>query len=681
MQLLFPGFLFGLAASVIPVIIHLLQLRRPQRIRFTNTEFIRQLELTVARQRRIKQWLVLLTRVLALVFLVLAFCQPFIPARKYNVAGATNQVQVLVDTSPSMQAITGAGESLLRTAVSEAQDLGRAYGTQQQFGLLQPRRNSLMGAAYQAQLQELIPNGRAIGLQKGLASDAVASQTGAGTLYVFSDFQRNQVSANLFRTLAPRQEVVLVPIVGRRVGNVFVDSVWVDDAFVRVRTNVGLHVRLRNGGQVATTDCPVKVFLGRQQVASFRVSVAAGQVNTAVVQVQVADKTLAQGRVVTEDAPVVFDNTYYFTLQPADRIRVVELGAEPIAQRLYSNEPVFNYSFNSAATINYGLLRAANLVLVREVPQLTVGLQQALQEVVKRGGTVVIVPSADKKSQASYQALFRGMGVGNPQWEAVGAAPELREVAMPSGRESFFRDVFGTQQRQVTMPRAAPVLRWARTGEDILKFRDGESYLAGFRTGAGRVYVFAAPFEARYSDFTSHALFVPVMYRLAMLSYRNDQLPAYRLTQPAIMLSVPEGGRTADEAGYRLVKDSLTLIPGQRLQGAELRLEVPAGLAEPGFYQLRQQDRVVTTLAFNQDKRESELAAYSAADLRQLVGTNHPNVRVLEGGVGNAVARDRAAQTGQPLWRYCVGAALICLLAEVLLLRRRRAPENVAVAG
>lgn len=679
MQMLFPSFLFGLAASAIPIIIHLLQLRRPQKVHFTNTEFIKQLELTVARQRRIKQWLVLLMRVLAVVFLVMAFCQPFIPARESSVGGMSSQVQVLVDTSPSMQAVNEAGETLLRTAIVEAQGLGKAYGPQQQFNLLQPRRGALTSVAYQAQLQDLSSNGRATTLQKKLASDVLVNAR--GPLYIFSDFQRNEVSARLLDAFRHQQEVVLVPATGRAIGNVFVDSVWVDDAFVRVRTNVGLHIRLRNGGQVATTDCPVKVFLGQQQVAAFRVSVAAGQAAVSVVQVQVADKTLAQGRIITEDAPVTFDNTYYFTLQPAAQIRVVELGVQPIALRLYNNEPVFNYTFNAIGAIDYGLLKTAGLVLVREVPQLSIGLQQALREVVRRGGSVVVVPSADKKSQASYQELFRSMGVGNPQWE-VNATPEPREVAMPSEQNAFFQNVFGAQQRQVTMPRAAPVLRWGRTDDDILKFRDGESYLAGFRVGAGRLYVFAAPFAEQYSDFASHALFVPVLYRLAMLSYRNDQLPAYRLTQPAIALTVPAGGRAPEEASFRLVKDSLTLIPVQRLQGAELRLEMPVGLTAPGFYQLQRQNQIVTTLAFNQDKRESELATYSAADLRRLVGANHPNVRVLEGGVGAGIARYRAAQTGQPLWRYCVGAALACLLAEVLLLRRRgRTAKPVAVPG
>ena len=247
---------------------------------------------------------------------------------------------------------------------------------------------------------------------------------------------------------------------------------------------------------------------------------------------------------------------------------------------------------------------------------------------------------------------------------------------MPSRQEPFFRDVFGAQQRAVTMPRVAPVLRWTRTGTDILRLRDGESYLADFMSSAGHVYVFSAPFEKEYSDFITHALFLPVMYRMAMLSYRNEQLPAYRLSQGTMVLRLAEekggeSGRTG-ESGFRFMKDSLKLIPTQRVVGQEVRLDLPVGMNAPGFYQLQRGGKSLTTLAFNQDKRESELAAYSVDELRQMIGPNRPNIRVLEDGAdGKSLAKFQTNQTVRPLWRYFVMLALVGLLAEALLVRIR----------
>jgi len=506
-------------------------------------------------------------------------------------------------------------------------------------------------------------------------------------LYIISDFQKSEMLPQLLQQVQRREPVVLLPLVAKPTGNIYVDSVWLNDAFVRVRTNIALHIRLHNGGTEVVTDCPVKILLGKQQVATLQISVKPGQSNEVVVQVQLPDNKLAMGQVVTQDAPVTFDNTYYFTLQPAAAVNVVEIGEEPMARSAYVNEPLFTYSFVKPQVVDYGLLRRANLVLVREVPQIEAGLREALASVVRRGGSVVVVPAASPTARASYQELFKTLGVGGEQWDTATASSLPRqEVLMPSAHNPFFKEVFGAQPPRVVMPQVAPVLHLRQAGTDILRLRDGDGFLTEFSNGTGRTYVFAAPFAKEYSDFTAHPLFVPVLYRLAMLSYRTDQLPAYRLTTPSVALSVPakQSDSKGEEASYRLVRDSSTFIPTQRVQGGQLLLEVPTGLTNPGFYKLQYQGSTVTTLAFNAPKRESELAAYSAAELRQLIGPNHPNVRVLDTGAQpTALAQYRSEQAGQPLWRYCLLLVLVSLLAEALLLRfgRRKGVGRPAVAA
>jgi hypothetical protein len=665
--------------------IHLLQLRRPQRILFTNTGFIREVELTTMRRRKLQELLVLLARVLAIVFLVLLFCQPFIPAADGVGKVTAGAIGVLVDNSSSMQAAGQMQPQLVQEAVGGAAALGKSYGAGVHFKLVGQRGGSLGVAAYGLAVASQRITGQQRGWGEASVRDALQSEE-LGSLFLFSDFQKNEVGPAFWQGIRRSGEVVLVPQVARPAGNIYIDSVWLNDAFVRVRANVGLHIRLRNGGSEAVADCPVKVLLGGRQVATFRVAVGAGQASETAVQVQLTDTKLALGQVITGDAPVTFDNTYYFTMQPAAAIRILEIGQVPITQRAYASEPLFTYAFAKPQALNYAALRQANLVLLSEMPQVDAGLREALAGVVRRGGSVVVVPTANPAARTSYHELFRALGVGGEQWVAPAAGvPPRQELAMPSPRDPFFKDVFGAQPRQTIMPQVAPVLRLGQGGADILRLRDGEGYLTQYGNGAGRAYVFAAPFAKEYADFTAHALFVPVLYRLAMLSYHTDQQPAYRLTTGAVALTVsPTASRDArDEASYRLVHDSLTYIPVQRVQNGQLHLEVPADLRTPGFYQLINQGKVVTTLAFNADKRESELAAYSAAELRQLLGANHPNVRVLEGGARpEVIARYGAEQTGQPLWRYCLLVVLTCLLVEALLLRfgRPRAGAGLAAA-
>jgi len=672
MRLLYPWFLFGLGAVAIPVIIHLLELRRPQRMLFTNIAFIKEVDLVSTRRRSIQQLLLLLLRVLTVVATAIIFCQPFISGGEKKAASDVKGRSIFVDNSFSMQQ-EGVGENgLFGEAIEEARILGQVTRVDEKVRLINNGNALLSPAVFQDKIDRLKLSARVVVPQLGKDD----FKGGRESLYLLSDFQQKAHTKKWLSGIGSKERVFLVPLVGRAASNIYVDSVWVDDAFVRMRSNVAIHLRIRNGGSIEAQNCPVKLFLDQRQVAAFRVTVAPMQSVLTVVQVQVNEGALVKGRVVTEDVPVTFDNTYYFTLQPATAIRILEIGNEPVAKQLYENEPLFAYKFAEPERVDYAALRQANIILLHEIDAVDVGLRGAVGDCLKRGGSVVIVPSAKPGGHNSYQLLFKSMGLPGVQWETRMIVPELREVAMPNAQQPFFREVFGAQPRAATMPRAAPVLRWSRTGTDILRFRDGESYLAKFEVGAGHVYVFSAPFGQGYSDFLSHALFVPVMYRFAMLSYRNEQLPAYRLTQNAVMVQLPaDGGRGAghelgSEASFRFVKDSVTLIPAQRVVGQEARLELPQGMDTPGFYRVQRSGKLLTTLAFNQDKGESELAAYSAAELRALIGPNRPNIRVVEPGANNlGLEKLQAEQNGQPLWRYFLIIALVCLLAESLLVR------------
>jgi hypothetical protein len=331
MQFLNPNFLWGLLAVAIPILIHLLQLRRPQRVLFTNTGFIKAVELTTVRRRRLQELLVLLARVLAIVLLVLVFCQPFIPAKDSDKRITGQAVAVLVDDSPSMQAPALQQGTLLQEAVVGAQQLGKTYGNTGHFQLLKQHGEKLNEAAYKAKLGELqFAVGKTVWYDGAVYQNLTANKE--QPLYIFSDFQKSAAGSVLLKKMPANADMVLVPQIGRSAGNIYVDSVWLDDAFVRVKVNLGLHIRLRNGGTEPVADCPVKVLIGQRQVAAFRMSVAAGQAATTVIQVQLPDARLALGRIVTEDTPVIFDNTYYFTLQPTNTIRVLEVGEEPLAQ-------------------------------------------------------------------------------------------------------------------------------------------------------------------------------------------------------------------------------------------------------------------------------------------------------------------------------------------------------------
>ncbi|WP_310590407.1 BatA domain-containing protein [Dyadobacter sp. NIV53] len=81
MSFLFPSFLWGLLAISIPIAIHIFNFRRTKRVYFTNVAFLKAVETQTRSVRKIKHWLIMAARILAVASLAFAFAQPFCPVK------------------------------------------------------------------------------------------------------------------------------------------------------------------------------------------------------------------------------------------------------------------------------------------------------------------------------------------------------------------------------------------------------------------------------------------------------------------------------------------------------------------------------------------------------------------------------------------------------------------------
>ena len=116
MQFKHPEILYFLFLLVIPILVHLFQLRRFKKEFFTNVKFLKELSIQTRKSSKIKKWLLLATRLLLLTFLIFAFAQPFFKAK--DSTNTNNELFVVIDNSYSMQAKGQKGE-LLKRAVQD----------------------------------------------------------------------------------------------------------------------------------------------------------------------------------------------------------------------------------------------------------------------------------------------------------------------------------------------------------------------------------------------------------------------------------------------------------------------------------------------------------------------------------------------------------------------------------
>lgn len=687
MNFLYPSFLFGLLAVSVPIAIHLFNFRRTRRVFFTNVALLRTVQTETKSFRRLKHWLILACRCLFLACLVFAFAQPFIPSK--NKLGLSRQgvTSLYLDNSFSMQnerntkryldiAISKLDEllTLFRNTTSLQLITNDFSAAEQQTGTGESIRDRVTSVRFAHTPRALETIYRR---QRNLFS--AQNPGGRNQLFWFSDFQKS-TAGDLSRLMIDTTDrLFIVPLDAQATKNVYVDSVWLSTPFIREMQNNSLNVKLNNGGRENVKNLPVRLYLDDTQTSTASATLPPGGSATVSLNFNVTTKGYHRGRIVFEDFPITFDNQYFFVIEASPAVRVLHLAgssgrALDYINAVYSNDSLFVRRSFDVQNFDVGQLKETDLVILDDVAQVNGTLRTELERFVRQGGSLSVIPPANP-DMTTYGPFLSALGIGNVQSSAVapGTNPSPLPVAEPDRRNPFFRDVFqqSYQSEPLHMPTAAPVWRWT-TGDRLLNLRDGSPLLTQSRMGKGSVYLLASPLSSAYGNLAEHALFVPVMYKMAALSVQA-QRTAYSFDDNLITIPVTN---PSERTVYKLKRDKLEIIPVQRVVGNQLLLEIPksnelaAGQEiEAGYYELQLDGRTERLLAFNHGNQESAMDFYSADELRKIF-VSQPNVEVFDSiQDGDFVEVLEQENLGHSLWKYFLLAALAFLLAEVALVR------------
>lgn len=674
MNFLYPSFLWALAALAIPVIIHLFNFQRPKKVQFTNVRFLKSVKEATNSARQLRQWLILLMRLLFVACVVLAFAQPFLASKNSNVATQGRMaVSAYIDNSYSMQSETQQGQALDAAAARWEALLG-AYPKNTQFHLL---TNDFDGKSQYFvnadKMHERIAEIKLSNHYRDLVSinnrqnSAYEALPSAGTkeVFWFSDFQRSTAGDLSKLEFDSTKQYYVVPVQASQTANVYIDSVWLETPFVRANENNQLKVRVFNAGDKAISNLPLRLFIDEVQVSTSAINLEPQAAATTQFSFSISSEAAHKARISLNDLPVTFDNEYYFVLKGAPRMKIMHIFDEstPYIKAVFANNKLFDTQHFSQNNIRYDAFAQADLVILDGLPSIDAGLADALQKCLRRGQSIALFPSA-KANAESYKNLFTNkLGSVLLQQTTDTARQALQ---MPDARNPFFEGVFESAAANTGMPQVKPSLAWGGSGVPLLKYKNGNAFLSVWKNGQSKFYLCAAPLDKTNQDFAQHAFFVPVMYRMAILSLRNAEPLAFSFQQPSIELAVDTV--LADQV-FTLEKDKTKVIPSQRVADKKLLLELPKSEMESGYYDLKINNKTVKTIALNYGKSESRMAYYSPEQLREIFSA-HRNVKVFDTvDKQNITDEFRAKNIGQPLWQYALMLALAFLLGEVLIIR------------
>lgn len=662
MSFLYPTFLWALTALSVPIIIHLFNFRKTQRIFFSSNRFLKQVQEATSAKRKLKHYLILASRLLFLLFLVLTFAQPIIPASEQF--SPNRNISIYLDNSLSMSVPVGEKTRALDAAIGYAHQVIEIFPADSRYKLITndfaPFSNTYKT---KAEIGDLLGQLRLSSISRTMYEIKERFQSEEETsneVFWISDFQQStigQLDPSLFDS---SQRWHLVPMAFQSSTNIFIDTAYLENPFVVGGEKNTLHVRLRNEGDRAVEQLLVKVSINGTQTGTSSINIAARGTAHTSFDLHTGLQGISRTTISFNDYPVSFDNEFFLAFNFNEKIRVIEIkengGVTPI-ENVFGNRQVFSFRSFTVSNVNYSLLTEADLVIANGLNLFDASLSGSLRTFVSDGGSLLVVPGQNP-DPVSYRNLLR-----LPAMQVVQESV-LHELDDPDFNNPFFENVFEERSVRLQMPQAAQRISWGADRSAILKFRNEQPFLSVFNQ-SGKLYVLASPLENAFTSFHHSALFVPVMYRMAAAGKRSEIKPYYSLNDSFISLRFDS---LTGEQPLKLSGEQ-EIVPGQRKLSDQVLMELPRLAMSAGFYKVLHERDTIGELAFNLNKHESLLMQFSGEEIKERLG-NSSGISIFKANSEEAFSNEiKARYLGKPLWKYALVMALFFLLVEILLIR------------
>ena len=639
MQFKHPEILFFLFLLVIPILVHLFQLRRFKKEYFTNVRFLKELSIQTRKSSKIKKWLLLATRLLLLTCIIFAFAQPFFKAKDDK--NSTNELNIILDNSFSMQAKGQKGE-LLKRAI---QELLENTPENQTFSLITNSETywNTDIKSIQKELQNIKYSALPFELENAMAKIKSHKSLFNKDIIVITDAvglepkQLKSIDKN-FNTF------FIIPKAEHK-NNVSIDSVFIHqtlDEFYEIGVKLSAF-------EEENKDIPVAIYNQNKLIAK---TLTKFETKEKIIYFTIPKKDF-HGYISISDNGLEYDNSFYFSISNPIRIKIISIG-EPekstFLSRIYTDDE-FQYQNFPIKTLDYNSIEKQNDIVLNELDEIPQALQTTLKAFVQKGGNLVLIPSA-KNAVVNLNQFLNNFG--SIQFQSIENKEKL--VTKINFNHPLFIDVFENKTTNFQYPKTRSSFIINSPDPAALTYDDQNSFLTSINNPISSIYIFAAPLNTTNSNFQQSPLIVPVFYKMAINNQKNG------INTQIIGKNFPfliDANVSKDEI-LTIKNDNESFIPIQQILDNKIKMTFNDYPEQAGNFGIYKQKDWLENISFNYNRTESDLAKAN-----ENVISNYKKIDSIA-AVFETLQTDR---TDNQIWKWFVIFALLLLLTEMAIIR------------
>ena len=641
----YPGIFYFLIVLVIPIIIHLFNLKNFKRVAFTNVQFLKRVKLESRKSSKIKKLIILTLRLISFLALLFTFSQPYYSDKKIN---ENTHNFIYLDNSMSLNTNEENGNKL-NIAVQEIIQFAPKKAT---YSLL--TNDEFLSNISKEEMNIYLKNinfstkktyfGDKI---RTLESKIFNKTKNSSKIILISDFQQFSEKINYKFTNVNIPFYVIKPDLKKK-NNISVDSVFIK---TNDRKGNSISVVIKNQGK-EKKDIPIALYNDSNLLNKQSFSVKKDRTKT--IEFPITNLEKIKGKIeITYNDVFLFDNIFYFTLDTPKKTSVLTIGQKStFLSRIFTKDD-FLLTSTSADQINYNLIPSQQLIILNQLQNISDILNNSLQQFIKGGGHLLIIPNKNIKIN-SYNSFLKTFNKGFIRKNNS----DTLKITDINFEHPIFNNVFSKKVTNFQYPFVSQFYNHNFSGPTILSFQNNSSFLKEINNSFSKIYFFSSSLDKKSTNFFNSPLIVPILFNIAKQSLEIEK--PYYILQEENMIEINK--KINKNQLIKISNSKNSFIPQQKTSSNKISLYTNKEPIEKGFYTISLEKDTLKTIAFNISPKESLLS------FQNLTNIQNKNILAYD-SIKELFTEINEKNKVQWLWRLFLTIAIVSLLLEILILK------------
>ena len=421
--------------------------------------------------------------------------------------------------------------------------------------------------------------------------------------FIISDFQKNftQEYANCQDRI---KEYNLIEIKPENINNISLNSCHLKSPFRKLNQEEELIIEIENHSNEDRKNILLELYINNEKRGFLNLDIKSKSKIKKNMPFKNLEDGNVSGKIKIENDDFQFDNTLFFSYEIKEKINILSISEKNINNSINNvfNDSIFNLDLFRKNQINFEKLKDYDLIILDNLSSIQKGLSTFIKQNLKKGKNIILFPNKNIDLN-SYNVLLKEIK-GDQILNWYNKKQSVKKI---NYSHLIFENVFVKKEKNIQLPNSTGYYQLKKNNlnqkNNILSFINDEPFIVEYNNFKGNFYFCSSPLELNISNFTKHAMFLPIMYNASF----NTYLPKlYETINQNLQIKCPDC--KTQTTTFLKKDDEFEIVLENEVINNDRYLKIGTRVKEEGIYNLHSSKNLKKHVSFNFNRDEGKIS-------------------------------------------------------------------------